>query len=62
MKATLFINSWAGRHGYDVTIIKETPKKYLITWDNDSCFRFIKGNKYYVPKYSVKFREVHDKH
>jgi hypothetical protein len=62
MKATIFLNSWACRRAHPVEVIKETPKRYFVRFLGDSCGRFIRGEKYYISKYILTFRNIPNDH
>jgi hypothetical protein len=54
-QAFVHLNSWAGRTKHSVTILKETPKRYYVRWDDQTSFlgRFETGCYYYIPKYAI---------
>lgn len=59
MKAYLCLDGWAGRTDTEVTIVKETSKRYLIRGLSDGLRipgrRVLnKGDEVYVPKYAIK--------
>lgn len=61
MKATLCLNSWAGRVERPVEIIKETPKRYKIKLLEDTLLpsgRQRAGAEVYVPKYAIRPQAV----
>jgi hypothetical protein len=48
------LNSWAGTTRHRITILRETPKRFLVRWDETTALRrFRPGGEYYVPKRSV---------
>ena len=49
----LCLDSWAGRTETEITILKETPKRYKVRLEAD-CLKGKKGAVLYVPKYAVK--------
>jgi hypothetical protein len=53
----LCTDSWAGRAEMPCTILKETPKRFLVRVQEDCMLpgRHIKaGHEVYVPKYAIK--------
>jgi len=45
--------SWAGYSTARVTVLKETPKRFKVRWEDESAFRgrFYPGKIFYVPKH-----------
>lgn len=52
MKATLHLDTYAGRTKTPVEIIKETPKRYQVRLLAD-CAKGRSGDILYAPKYAV---------
>lgn len=58
----IWLDGWAGRHSYDVTVIRKTPKRYEVRNDSDKPFmvagRLLKcwpGQTVLVPCKAVTF-------
>lgn len=47
------LQSWAGVSRHPVTIMRETPKRFVVRWDGPSGLGRVTGTEYRVPKGSV---------
>jgi hypothetical protein len=63
-KAILSLDGWAGRREIPCSIVKETPKRFLIRLEADCGLpgRYRrKGDEVYVPKYAIRQEEAQRK-